>query len=258
MTKIKKMTKIKGQPESLIVNPSRPAPASTRSSLGGRAEADRKLFPPEADPPPAEIVSQKGFTLVELMVVILGFSLIVWGLITLSANIFLFSNQQRSLLGDTDQARNLAFQIASELRNAQTGGNGAYVLDTAATSTIIFYSPVADNDPTVERVRYFVQNGQLWKGITQYSNGVYNTGTEQTYVVQKDLANGANPVFYYYDGTYIGSSTQASLAVPVNVTQVKFVKVNLQIYNKAGVKNTNTYTVTAGAAIRNLKTNLGQ
>ena len=54
------------------------------------------------------------------------------------------------------------------------------------------------------------------------------------------------------------ASTQSSLAQPVNVTQVKFVKINLQIYNKAGVKNTNTYTVTAGAAIRNLKTNLGQ
>jgi type II secretory pathway pseudopilin PulG len=202
--------------------------------------------------------SNRGFTLVELLVAIFGFSLIVWGLITLSANIFLFSGQQSGLLSDTDQARNLAFQISSELRNAQTGQNGAYVLDTAATSTIIFYSPVAIAGPSVERVRYFVQNGQLWKGVTQYNGSGYNTTTEQTYMVQKDLANGANPVFYYYDGTYIGSSTQTSLAAPVNVTQVKFVKVNIQVYNKAGVKNTNSYTVTSGAAIRNLKTNLGQ
>jgi type II secretory pathway pseudopilin PulG len=200
----------------------------------------------------------RGFTLIEILVVIFGFSLIVWGLIALVSNIFLFSNQQSGLLNDTDQARALAFQIASEIRNAQTGSNGAYVLDTAATGTIIFYSPVADNDPGIERVRYFVQNGQLWKGVTEYSGTTYNTNTEQTYAVQKDLANGSTPVFYYYDGTYIGSSTQASLSVPVNVTQVKFIKVNLQIYNKAGVKNTNTYTITSGAAIRNLKTNLGQ
>jgi hypothetical protein len=46
--------------------------------------------------------------------------------------------------------------------------------------------------------------------------------------------------------------------MPVNATQVKFVKVNLQIYNKAGITNKNTYTITASAAIRNLKTNLGQ
>jgi len=204
------------------------------------------------------VKSGAGFTIIELLVVIFGFSLIAWGLIALVANIFTFSNQQSGLLSDADQARNLAFQIASELRNAQTGSNGAYVLDTAATSTIIFYSPVADTDPGIERVRYFTQNGQLWKGVTEYNGSGYDTATEKTFIVQKDFANGANPLFYYYDGTYIGSSTQSSLALPVNVTQVKFVKINLQVFNKAGVKNTNTYTVTAGAAIRNLKTNLGQ
>jgi len=207
--------------------------------------------------------SGAGFTIIELLVVIFGFSLIAWGLIALVSNIFTFSNQQSGLLSDADQARNLAFQIASELRNAQTGSNGAYVLDTAATGTVIFYSPNADVTPDIEKVRYFVQNNQLWKGVTDYNPGApsvstaYSTSTEQTFVVQKDLANGSAPVFYYYDGTYVGSSTQASLSAPVNVTQVKFIKVNIQIYNKAGVKNTNTYSVTAGAAIRNLKTNLG-
>jgi type II secretory pathway pseudopilin PulG len=202
--------------------------------------------------------TSSGFTLVELLVVIFGFSLIVWGLIALVSNMFSFSGQQSGLISDTDQARTLAFQISSEIRNAQTGSNGAYVLDTAATSTVIFYSPVVDTTPDIERVRYFIQNGQLYKGITEYNGSSYNTSTEKTVIVQKDLANGASPVFYYYDGTYTGSSTQASLSLPVNVTQVKFVKINLQIYNKAGVKNTNTYSVTAGAAIRNLKTNLGQ
>jgi type II secretory pathway pseudopilin PulG len=202
--------------------------------------------------------ASKGFTLIELLVAIFGFTLIIWGLVGLVSNIFYSANQQNSLLGDADLARKLAFQITSELRNGQTGQNGAYVLDTAATSTIIFYSPLADNDPGVERVRYFVQNNQLWKGITQYNGTGYDTSTEQTYVVEKDLANGANPVFYYYDDNYTGSSSQASLSSPINVTQVTFVKVNLQIYNKAGVSNNNTYSVTASAAIRNLKINLGQ
>ena len=122
---------------------------------------------------------------------------------------------------------------------------------------LIFYSN-ADYDAPIERIRYYVQNGQLWKGVTDYNGTTYNTLTEVTAVVQKDLANGANPVFYYYDGSYVGSSTQVSLAQPVNVTLVKFIKVSVQIFNKAGVKNTNTYSVTASAAIRNLKTNLGQ
>ncbi len=231
-----------------------PAPLFPNINSGG----SKTVVPIEVIRQTKSAKSGAGFTIVELLVVIFGFSLIAWGLIALVSSMFSFSNQQSGLLSDIDLARNLAFQIASELRNAQTGSDGSYVLNTAATGTVIFYSPLADTDPGVERVRYFVQNGQLWKGVTEYSGGSYNLGTEKTVMVQKDLANGASPVFYFYDGSYIGSSTQTSLAMPVNVTQVKFVKVNLQIYNKAGVKNTNTFTVTAGAAIRNLKTNLGQ
>jgi len=202
--------------------------------------------------------SEDGFTLIEMLVAIFGFGLIIVGLISLFSNIFVSSNQQSGLLADSDQARKLAFQIATELRNGVTGANGAYVLDTAGNQQIIYYSPNADQDAAIERIRYFTQNGQLWKGVTEYNGASYNTSSEVTVVVQKDLANGASPVFYYYDGSYTGSTTQASLTQPVNVTQVKFVKISLQIYNKAGVKNTNTYTVTASAAIRNLKTNLGQ
>jgi type II secretory pathway component PulJ len=201
--------------------------------------------------------SKRGFTLIELLVSIFGFSLIIWGLVGLYSNIFSISSQQGSLLSDTDFARKLAFQVANELRDAQTGGTGAFVLDTAGDQQLIFYSN-ADYDAPIERIRYYVQNGQLWKGVTGYNGATYNTSTEVAAVVQKDLANGANPIFYYYDGSYVGSSTQVSLAQPVNVTLVKFIKVSIQIFNKAGVKNTNTYTVTASAAIRNLKTNLGQ
>jgi Tfp pilus assembly protein PilV len=199
----------------------------------------------------------KGFTLIEILVVLVGFTLISMGLIGLFGRIFDFSRQQNGLLNDQSQAGQLAPQLEFELRNAQSGSNGAYTLDTAATGTLIFYSVLNVTNPAVDRIRYFVQNGQLWKGVTVYNGNTYNTSTEYTSIVQKDLANGATPVFYYYDGSYTGSSTQSSLTQPVNVTTVKFVQLNLQIYNKAGVKNSNTYTVTGGAAIRNLKTNLG-
>jgi len=183
--------------------------------------------------------------------------MIAWGLIALFSAIFSSSNQQSKLLADIDQARKLSFQIATEIRDAQNASNGAYVLDTAGDQQIIFYSPNADTDTAIERVRYYFQNGSLYKGVTEYNGSAYDTTTEQTTLVQSDLANGNNPLFYYYNDTYTGSTTQASLSQPVNVTQVKFVKVSLQVYDKAGVNNTNTFTVTAGAAIRNLKTNLG-
>jgi len=39
---------------------------------------------------------------------------------------------------------------------------------------------------------------------------------------------------------------------------VKFIKLDLKVYNTAGARNNNFFTVTAGGAIRNLKTNLGE
>lgn len=201
--------------------------------------------------------SQRGFTLIELLVAIFGFGLIIWGLVGLMSNIFFSSRQQAGLLSDSDQARRLAFQIAKELRNGQTGSNGGYVMDTAADQQLIFYSN-ADTDTAVEKIRYFVQSGKLYKGVTEYAGGTYATSTEKTWLVQNNLANGSAPLFLYYDGSYTGGSAQTPIAQPVNVTAVKFVKINLQIFNKAGVKNTNIYTVTASAAVRNLKINLGQ
>src|ERR1700722_13025447 len=94
------------------------------------------------------IINQKsspGFTLVEIMVVIFGFSLIAWGMIGLIGHVFYSGNQQAGLLSDSDQARQLAFNITNQLRNAQTAGNGAYVLDTAAAQQIIFYSTINNN-----------------------------------------------------------------------------------------------------------------
>lgn len=200
---------------------------------------------------------EPGFTLIEVMVAVFGFTLIAYGLIALVSNIFLQSSQQSSLLAGSDQARKVAFNIVTELRNGQLSSGGAYALDTAGDQSLIFYSNI-DKDSAIEKVRYFVQGGKLWKGLTQFNGSTYPASTETTAVVQSDIANGSNPLFYYYDGSYIGSSTQTSLTQPVNVTQVKFVQIKLQVFNKAGVKNTNFYTVTASGAIRNLKTNLGQ
>ncbi len=205
-----------------------------------------------------ETNSEEGFTIIEIVVAIFVFGLIVWGLLGLFSNIFSSSYKSGGLLVDSDSARRLAIQLTAELRNAQLGSTGAYVLDTAEDQQIIYYSPGADGDLGVERIRYFAADGKLHKGITEYNGVTYNTSTEQTIVVQKNLANGSNPIFYYYDGNYTGSSTEVSLSQPVNPSQVRFIKLNLQIFNTAGVDNTNTYTVTSGAAIRNVKTNLGE
>lgn len=196
-----------------------------------------------------------GFTIIEVIVATFGFALIAYGLISLVSNIISGTNIQTGMLSDSDQSRKVASAIMSEIRNAQSSNTGAYAIDTAGDQSLIFYSN-ADTDSGVEKIRYHVSNGELRKGVTDFNGTTYNPAEEKIYVIQKNLANGATPLFYYYDDTYKGAVGQNPLTQPVNLSNVSFIKLNLQIFNTGGLDKT-SYTVTASAAVRNLKTNLG-
>lgn len=198
---------------------------------------------------------KQGFSLVEVIVSVAIFALIMWGIVALIPFIFSSANSQSTLLSNNQQATKLSFTIMKEIRNANTSANGAYPITTAGDQQLIFYT---DAGTTVNRINYFIQNGALKRGVIVPTGTppVYNLGQEVVTTVQNDIANGAAPLFYYYNDTYNGV-TDVPLVQPVNLIQIRFIKFNLKIYNKGGRVNTNTYTVTAGSTIRNLKTNLG-
>jgi hypothetical protein len=107
-------------------------------------------------------------------------------------------------------------------------------------------------------LRYFVSDGKLRRGLLKPTGSplTYNPLNEKVDVVQNDLGNGSAPVFYYYDDNYDGT-VDNYLLQPVNINDVKHIKVRLDIINAGGISSTKTYTVTGEATIRNLKTNLG-
>lgn len=201
--------------------------------------------------------NEKGFTLIELLVSIFGFVVLMLGIMALIGNIFTVNRQQGTLLENQDQARKAVASIMFELRNAVISNTGAYPIVEASAQQLTFYSDI-DGGLDVERVRYFLQNGSLMKGIVKPTGNpfTYNFGSETVTTILKNVANGNNPLFYYYDGSYTGV-TDTYLTQPVNVTAVKLVKANLSVYLKGGVTNTNSYTVTAIGTVRSLKTNLG-
>lgn len=205
-----------------------------------------------------KIKNYSGFTLIEVVVSVAIFSLIAVGIVILVSQILTQSNLQSGYLADSDQARRLGFKIMQELRNSVPSNTGGYSLETAGPQELIFYSNI-DGGIEIERIRYFLQNGQLMKGIVKPTGNplAYDIATESSSVVQNSVANGGTPLFYYYDGNYAGT-TDTYLAQPVNVSQVTFVKLNLQIFHKGTASGTVYFTVTASASVRNLKTNLGQ
>ncbi len=199
---------------------------------------------------------QGGFTLAETLVVIFVSGILMMGTTLLMKNILTFSKQQGLVLNNIDQAKRVANTFMNELRNGAYGINGAYPVASAGDTQIIFFSTSPKGNGVVSKVRYYISSGALYKGVTDPSgNPLSYNGTEVITKLITDMSLGVSPLFYYYDGNYNGSGNP--ITQPVNINQVKFIKMNLIVLKQAAAASTSTFTISGGAAIRNLKTNLG-
>jgi len=137
----------------------------------------------------------RGFTLIEMLVAIFLFSIITIGLIAIFSNIFSSANKQNSLVASQDLARKLCSNITNQLRNAQTGSDGSYAIDTAGDQELAFHVNL-DSGASLERVRYYLQNGKLYQGVENYLNNTYSTSTEKSVMVLDNVANSpSTPLF---------------------------------------------------------------
>ncbi len=200
---------------------------------------------------------QTGFTLIEIVVTISIFVILSMGIMGLVGTVLRDSNRQGSSIANADQSRKLVAQITKELRNAVTGDNGAYAVGTVNNQELVFYSDI-DSDTGVERVRYYLSSGKLYRGVIEPTGSpVGYSGAESSRVVQNDVANNAStPIFYYYNNLY-DDIVDNPLTQPVNNAQVTYIKVNLQIFKKTTADPNGYFTVSSGTALRSLKTNLG-
>ena len=206
---------------------------------------------------PAKSSRNRGFTLVETIVTIFIFGILMLGTTLLIRNIFVTGGQETGVLNNLNQANLIANSFVNELRNVAYGANGAYPISQATNNQIIFFSTAPKGNGTISEVRYFVSGNTLSKGLTNPAGNPpsYVGQTETITTLSTSLAEGGNPLFYYYDGNYNGSGN--SLSNPVNINSVKFIKINLIVLKNVAQNGNSTFTVTAGASMRNLKTNLG-
>jgi prepilin-type N-terminal cleavage/methylation domain-containing protein len=198
-----------------------------------------------------------GFTLIEVMVTMAIFVLLVFGVSVMLSSIFTNQNQQSMSMSSIDHARAVDSAFTNEIRNALTGSDGSYPLNQAGDSQIIFYSNYGANNGIVSRIRYYVSNNILYKGIVAPTGSplTYNLSSESVKPVLTGMSSASSPIFYYYDGNYNGSTPP--LAQPINVNKVRFVKINLSVLNQITPNDTSAFLITAGAEIRSIKDNLG-
>ena len=201
----------------------------------------------------SNIMKNKGFTLVEVMVAI-GISVLVIGGMTAILSYSFKSNKiVWEQLSTQNEGRKAVAGFTNELRGSNNSSLGAYAVAEAGAQQIIFYSNI-DSDSYIEKIRYYKSGNLLVKGITKPTGNplVYNVATETTSTIVRDIYNGANPLFYYYDQSATISSTP--MVQPVGVTSVRVVKISLDIEEDPQASPA-PFHIESKVQIRNLKTN---
>jgi len=202
----------------------------------------------------------RGFTLVEIIVTLGVLSIVILGIYSFLVEIIKFQNFVSEQNAAISIARNGIEQIIQELREADISDTGAYPIALANAQELVFYSDI-DNDLLTEKVRYFLDGINLKKGIIEatydpLADPPYSyLGDEEIKNISLSVQNSAEPIFSYYNGDYPGDTINNPLPYPVNVTEVKLIKINLQI-NINPYRVPDTYLLENYVQLRNLKENL--
>ena len=197
-------------------------------------------------------MKKNGFTIVEIVssIFIMGIiaiaisALFVWGWRT-----WQYSNDQARTINAYRKAYD---QTVKEIREMQTASNGAYNIESAAASELIFYANT-DTDDERERVRLTLSGNDLIKGIIQPtgSPATYPSGSETTTVIAQYIRN--NNIFSYYDQNFTG--TENPLTFPVSAGSVRLVRFFLSIDLDTN-RPPAAFDLSTNIALRNLKQNL--
>lgn len=193
-------------------------------------------------------MKSRGFTLVEVLVLITVTGILGITLNTLIVNFYRansFLLQQTSAIDSARKGLRLSFQ---NLRQATYGEDGSYPIQSAATSSITFYSDV-DNDGSVEKIQLYLSNLSFYRSVTEATGTpLAYTATPATTTIAAYVRNAtSSPIFRYYDvdGIEISSST-----IPIGA--IASISTSLQIdLNPARAPDILTLEETA--TLRNLR-----
>lgn len=199
-------------------------------------------------PNAAEARPLRGLTLIE-MVVSVGIIAIIMVVITQSVIYFYRANRTNFEESYQITSAQKGVQVLiKDLREATYGDNGAYPLESIASTSVTFYSDV-DRSAPVERIKYQLNGTSLTRTITNSVGtpptytGAVSTSTLSDYV--RNIGDNI-PVFRYYNaaGTEVVSQADIADVVSVSVSIV----VDITPIHAPG-----EFTLRSGATIRNLR-----
>ena len=200
----------------------------------------------------------KGFTLLET-VLSLGLMAIISVLVlSFQSKIFSFSPLLQTSLDSQNDARKAFRTMTKEIRTATYSNTGAYIIAQANTSTLTIYSDV-DSDNIRERIRYYLENKTLKRALMEpkaSSTPITYDNPETVMALVKNVTNTSTPIFSYYTTNYDGTTSSLALTYPLNTSNIRLIKINLEIVVSDNKGNKIPSSIGTQVSIRNLKDNL--
>lgn len=196
----------------------------------------------------------KGMSLVEMLMAIFILLIGMEGVTMLLMNSF----RNNKFILETGNASLLASRgvnrIVSEIRKVRQADNGDYPIESGDQFDLKVYMDV-DGDGTTERVHYYLNNGAIYRGVTEPTATIpitYPNGDQTTEIFANYISNtNAQPVFYYYNRDYPSDIVNNPLATPVSVENVRLIRIHLLV-NIDPINAPNNVNVESFAELRNL------
>ncbi len=202
----------------------------------------------------------RGFTLVEVISTIAILAVIMLAVGAFQYDVLNYNRVGSVTLTNIQEVQAILKTMTRELRSMESGGDGAYPIVAASTSTITFYADV-NHDNLKEKIRYYIGTttstvNKIYRGVINPtgSPAVYNANTETFKILVTGVRpSTTTPLFQYFDGMYSGTSTP--MTYPLNLTSIRLVKITIPIDTDPN-RSPIIRVFTTQAELRNLKDNL--
>lgn len=123
-------------------------------------------------------------------------------------------------------------KMCNYIRSARQGDNGSFPLVSGSDNELVLYSDY-DKDGVTERLHFYKSGQSILMGIrrpTATMPVTYPSGNENVITIVNNVVNNSSmPVFSYYNRDYPDDMTNNPLPTPVNVSNVRLIKIYLWI-----------------------------
>lgn len=165
-------------------------------------------------------------------------------------NSFIIEEGEASLI-----ASRMVDETVANIRKVRQPDNGAYPIESGDSYNFTAFLDI-DDDGVTERVHYFLEDETFRVGISEPDSSIppiYPSSDQEVKVMASSVINNflGEPVFSYYNHDYPGDLVNNPLAIPVDPSLVRLVKVHLFVNIKPNRAPDHT-SIESVAELRNL------